>query len=370
MLKRVKPVVVKEFRQIRRDKRSLGVLLVLPAFIIVMIGYALNFDVRHVSTAVLDNDRTATSRTFIDKFRTSRYFDIDFVTERYEDIEEMLDKGEVAIVIVIPADFSDDLARGDDASVQILLDGSNANTAATIGGYVRGIVQSYSTVSVEVVKKPFIPIDLRPRIWYNPELSSAKFLVPGMIGFILMITGVVSTSLSVVAEKERGTMEQLLVSPLRMIEIVIGKLLPYLIISFISTMLVVIMGIVLFDVTVKGSFILLFAGISLFLICALGQGLFISTIARTQQVAFMLSVFSSLLPTFLLSGFVFPIKSMPVFLQIVSNVTPAKFFLSFCRSVILKGSGISMVWENMLYMVIFASVMLGLSSLRLVRREH
>jgi len=215
-----------------------------------------------------------------------------------------------------------------------------------------------------------VPIDFRPNVWYNPELVTAKFLVPGMIGFILMITGVVSTSLSVVREKERGTMEQLMISPLHTFEIILGKVIPYLIIGLIAATLVVSLGFLLFDISVEGSFFWLFIGILIFLVCALGQGLLISTIARTQQVAFMVSVFSSLLPTFLLSGFVFPIRSMPLFLQILSNLAPAKYFLIVIRSVVLKGVGLAAFWDQLVFMVIFAAVVITVSSLRLVRKAE
>jgi ABC-2 type transport system permease protein len=212
------------------------------------------------------------------------------------------------------------------------------------------------------------PIDFRPKIWYNPELLTAKFLVPGLIGFFLMLSAVISTSLSVVREKEKGTMEQIMVSPLRTIEVTLGKTLAYLVIALFSSVFVLVVGFVFFDIAVRGSLFWLYAGILIFLIGGLGQGLLISTIAETQQVAFMISVFSSLLPAFLLSGFVFPIRSMPIVLQVVSNVMPVKFFLVIVRSVILKGAGPSAFWDQLVYLAIFAVVMIAISSVRLLRR--
>ncbi len=364
--------MVKEFRQIRRDKRSLGVLLVLPAFLVFMIGYALNFDVKHVAVAVFDQDKSSTGRGFIRGFSNSEYFRIVEYVENYREAEKLLDAGKAVVVIVLPTDFSKKLSAGTNASVQLLIDGSNANTATTVIGYCTGVIQNFSTtLAIETLsrsgREAYMPVDFRPTVWYNPELASSKFLIPGMIGFILMITGVVSTSLSVVKEKERGTLEQLLISPLRMVEIILGKTIPYLVIALFASVLVVLVGFVAFGVAVKGSLLWLYAGIILFLLCALGQGLLISAIAQTQQVAFIVSVFSSLLPTFLLSGFIFPIKSMPFVLQIISYVAPAKYFLVIARSVVLKGTGPEAYWEQFLALGIFAVVILAVSTLRLIR---
>jgi ABC-2 type transport system permease protein len=277
------------------------------------------------------------------------------------------------IAIVIPTNFSHNLLAGRDATVQILIDGSNANTATNALGYVSAIVQTYSSNLASKVlgrmgREMFVPIDFRPKIWYNPELSTAKFLVPGLIGFILMISAVISTSLSVVREKERGTMEQMIVSPLLTVEIIIGKTITYLIIALVASAFVLIAGFILFDVAIRGSILWLYLGILIFLIGGLGQGLLISTVTHNQQVAFMVSVFSSLLPSFLLSGFVFPIRSMPLVLQIIANVTPARFFLVVVRSIILKGAGPSAYWDQLLYMAIFAAIMITISSVRLLKK--
>ncbi|MBI4548920.1 MAG: ABC transporter permease [Ignavibacteriae bacterium] len=375
MVKRLHPLIIKEFRQIRRDKRSLGVLLVLPAFLVFLIGYALSFDVKHISLVVFDQDKSQMSRDFTRTFSNTEYFDFKYSVESYKEVDRLLDEGKALVAIVIPTDFTRQILSGNDAPVQVLVDGSNANTATTAIGYINGIVQNYSTkLATETLERVgrefYVPIDFRPNVWYNPELVTAKFLVPGMIGFILMITGVVSTSLSVVREKERGTMEQLMISPLHTFEIIFGKVIPYLIIGLIAATFVVSLGFLLFDISVKGSFFWLFVGIMIFLVCALGQGLLISTITRTQQVAFMISVFSSLLPTFLLSGFVFPIRSMPLFLQILSNLAPAKYFLIVIRSIVLKGAGLAAFWDQLVFMGIFATVVISISSLRLIGKAE
>jgi ABC-2 type transport system permease protein len=373
IIKRIRPVVVKEFRQIRRDPRSLVVLLVFPGLLVLFIGYALNFDVKHISFAVFDQDKTARSREFIRSFSNTEYFDFNYAVESYREVDVLLDRGKALVGVVIPTNFSKELLAGRDATVQLLVDGANSNTATSAISYASSIIQGYSTRLASKVlarsgREIYQPIDFRPRIWYNPELLTAKFLVPGLIGFFLMLSAVISTSLSVVREKEKGTMEQIMVSPLRTIEVTLGKTIAYLVIALFSSVFVLIVGFVFFDIAVRGSLFWLYVGILLFLIGGLGQGLLISTIAETQQVAFMISVFSSLLPAFLLSGFVFPIRSMPIVLQVISNVMPVKFFLVIVRSVILKGAGPSAFWDQLIFLAVFAAVMITISSVRLLKK--
>jgi ABC-2 type transport system permease protein len=373
MLKRLRPLIIKEFRQIRRDKRSLGVLLALPAFLVLLIGYAVNFDVKHIPTAIFDQDKTQASRDFLRSFSHSEYFDLKYNVRSYDEVDELFSKAEVLIAIVIPSDFARRIYSGQDASVQVLIDGSNANSATTAIGYVSGIVQSFSSKMTmqtlsRVGRTISLPIDVRPKVWYNPELLTSKFLIPGLFGFILMLTAVVATSLSIVREKERGTMEQMMISSLRTGEIILGKVFPYLVLALASSAFILFVGFLLFDMSVRGSFFWLYVGIVIFLLGALGQGLLVSSIAETTQVAFMLSVFSSFLPTFLLSGFVFPIKSMPMVLQIISNIAPAKFFLVIVRDVMLKGAGPSAFWDQLMYLAIFAVLTLTISSLRLMKK--
>lgn len=214
----------------------------------------------------------------------------------------------------------------------------------------------------------YVPIDFEPRVWYNPDLLSNQFLLPGLIGFILVLTAVISTSMTVVREKERGTMEQIMVSPLRPIDVILGKTIPYMLIALFAATSILIIGYVLFDIQVKGSLLLLYAGIFTIILGSLGQGLLISTVTDSQQVAFMISVFSSLLPSFLLSGFIFPVSSMPVVLQVLSNIAVNKFFLVLVRGVMLRGVGFSAVWPQFVYMLIFAAVMLGISTKRMHKR--
>jgi ABC-2 type transport system permease protein len=373
IFKRIRPVVIKEFRQISRDPRSLIVLLVFPSLLVLLIGYALNFDVKHISFAVFDQDKSARSREIIRSFSNTEYFDFKYAVESYREVDALLDEGKALIAVVIPTNFSKNLLAGRDVAIQVLVDGSNSNTATTAISYISSITQTYSSHLASKIlarsgRELYQPIDFRPKIWYNPELLSAKFLVPGLIGFILMISAVISTSMSVVREKERGTIEQIMVSALHTIDVTLGKTFAYLVIALVASALVLVIGFIFFDISIRGSLFWLYTGILIFLLGALGQGLLISTIAQTQQVAFMLSVFSSLLPSFLLSGFVFPIRSMPIVLQIISNVMPAKFFLVVVRSVILKGAGPSAFWDQLIFMAIFAALMISISSVRLLKK--
>ena len=374
LLRALRPVIIKEFRQIRRDPTSLGMLLVLPAGLIVLVGYALNFDVKHIPLAVFDQDRSSDSRAYLEKFSHTEYFDVRSVVSSYGEIEKLFLDGDAKVAIVVPTTFSRDLAAGREAQVQILVDGSDANTAGQAVGNATRITADYSSrlVAAAFTKmgvRASVPIDFEPRIWYNPDLLSSKFLVPGLIGFILVLTAVISTSLTVVREKERGTMEQIMVSPLQPAHVILGKTIPYLAISLVEATVILILGYLLFDIEIRGSILLLYAAIITIVIGALGQGVLISTITDSQQVAFMISVLSSLLPSFLLSGFVFPVSNMPVVLQIVSNLAVNKFFLVVVRSVMLKGVGFGAVWEQFVFMIIFATVMLGISMLRMKKRS-
>lgn len=370
LIRALKPIIVKEFRQIRRDPTSLGMLLVLPAALIILVGYALNFDVKHIPLVTFDQSKTSESRTYLEKFRRTEYFHHLYDVSSYAEIEEHFLHGRAKAAVVVPASFARDLLAGRNGEVQILLDGSDANSAGQAANYALRMTFDYSahlvtTAMLRMGRQEYVPIDFKPRVWYNPDLVSSKFLIPGLIGFILVLTAVVSTSMTVVREKERGTMEQLMVSPLKSFHIVLGKTVPYMVISLVAATAILILGYVLFGIEVKGSLLLLYAAIFTIILGGLGQGLLISTVTDSQQVAFMMAVFSSLLPSFLLSGFIFPISSMPIVLQVLSNLAVNKFFLVVVRGVMLKGVGLTAVWEQFLYMLIFAVVTLGISMKRM-----
>jgi len=366
MFRRLTPIIKKEFLQIRRDKRVLAILTLFPALLMLLNGYALNSDVQHVRMAVCDQEKSHESRDFTDAFVTSGYFDYVAMPGSTTEATAMLNDGDVKLALVIPPDFSHKILSGEQAEIQVLVDGMDANYATTIVGYVQAISLEYSrNIILKNLAKfgrgNYIPVDYEARIWYNPELKSAKFLVPGLIGFVLAITAVIATSLSIVKEKERNTIEQIDVSPISPVELIVGKMIPYVLISLVAAALVLTAGYFLFDVAIKGSLILLFFTTLLFIVAALSIGLYVSAVSETQMVAFQLAALLATLPTMMFSGFMFPIRSMPWWLQIISNMTPAKFYLVILRGIILKGVGLASWWPQVVYLAIFTSVMLFLS---------
>ena len=368
---KMRAVAVKELRQIGRDRRTLLILMFVPAFFLLIYGYALNFDIRNIRLAVQDNDRSTASRELVSAFLSSGYFVLTEDILAARDIAPVIDRDQARAVLVIPPGFGRDAATGRHTAVQIIINGDNANTATTIVGYARSLVAALSAryeVQARQATASGPILIMEPRIWYNPELRSTLFLVPGLIAYIAMLTAVVSTALSVVREKEVGTMEQVRMSPVGPLAYVLGKTAPYFVISLVSSMSVVLLSMLLFDLPMRGSWIMLVASVSLFLVGALGFGVLISTIAETQQVAFQMALLTSLLPTLMLSGFIFPISSMPTALQAVTYVVPARYFLVALRSIVLKGLGPSVYWQDLAALVIFAAVILGLASLRLRRQ--
>lgn len=369
MIRRLLPIIKKEFRQIKRDKRVLAILTLVPAMMLLINGYALNFDVTHIRMGVIDQDKSLQSREFVNSFVTSGYFDYVEHLQSTEQATKLLDDGNLRVAIVIPPDFSHKILANEGTSVQILVDGMDSNTATTVVGYVQVITLQYSQKIIlsnlaKIGRGNYIPIQYEARMWYNPELKSAKFLVPGLIGFILAITAVIATSLSIVKEKERNTIEQINVSPIHPIELIVGKMIPYALISLVAAALVLAAAYVLFGVEIKGSLIYLFGATLLFITAALSIGLFVSTVSDSQQVAFQIASVVSMLPTIILSGFMFPIRSMPWWLQIISNVTPAKFYLVILRGIVLKGVGLEAFWEQVMYLAIYTTVLLTISTIR------
>jgi ABC-2 type transport system permease protein len=365
----------KELRQIARDRRTLLILLFVPAFFLLLYGYALNFDIRHVRLAVLDRDRSSQSRALVSGFVNSGYFDLAADVTSEAEIVRLIDRSETRAAIVIPADYGERLETGRPATVQIIIDGDNANTATTVMGYAGTIVNNASaeyaalrTGVPSAVGQSALPLRVEARVWYNPELRSALFLVPGLIAYIAMITAVVSTALSVVREKERGTMEQIRMAPIGALPFLLGKTIPYFALSLVSAFGVVLASMALFDLPMRGSWLVLLVAVGLFLVGALALGLLISSIAHTQQVAFQVALLASFLPTLMLSGFIFPISSMPAAIRAVTYLVPARYFLVALRGIVLKGAGIGAFWVELAALAAFAAAMLGLASLRLSRQ--
>lgn len=372
-LRRIWGVMLKEFRQMRRDRRTLGLLLFVPAITLVMSGYAITFDVKHVRIVVLDRDKSAPSRKFTAGFFQSEYFDLAGTVEREEEADWWLNTGRARAVLIIPPEFGKHILSQEKVAVQVLVDGGNANSANVTIGYLNAKIREYNlalareATSKQGIRLPAIPITVEPRVWYNPELESSQFLVPGLIGYLLMLVATMVTALSVVREKERGTMEQIVVSPLTSGEFILGKTFPYLLVSMITGTLIIVSGMILFDLPLRGSIIWLFATMVIYLLSALALGVFISTVADTQQVALMIASIATMLPAGVLSGMIFPIASMPKVLQWFTYVIPLRHYIVIVRSVILKGTGVTAWAEELIVLAAFAVVMLAISTVRVAR---
>jgi ABC-2 type transport system permease protein len=373
-MRRLRAVVTKELRQVRRDPFSLAMLVGLPAFMLVLYGYALNFDVKHVSLAVQDRDTSRASRELVASFTRSTYFDVVATPPAGAELEAITQRRVAKAILVIPEGYARDLAARRPAAVQLVVDGADSTTASTVLGYARALVAERNlAIAADVLPRGGrglrAPVDLEPRVLFNPELQSTQFLVPGLIGFLLMLTAVLSTALSVVREKERGTMEQLRVAPLRTGELIVGKTVPYLGISLLATLIILVAARALFGVTIRGPYLDLFVAVLLYLFGALGFGLLISTIADTQALAFQAGLIASMLPAILLSGFIFQIRIMPAALQVVTYLVPARYFLVILRGIILKGEGLATYWPQVGALLAFGVATVVLASARLARRE-
>jgi ABC-2 type transport system permease protein len=359
----------KEFRQIRRDQRTLMTIVFVPAFFLLLYGYALNWDIKHIALAVQDRDGTPESRALISAFVNSSYFDRTADTYDPAEIDRLLDVNDARAALIIPEGFARDLRNRRAPQVQLIIDGDNANTATTVMGYADTIVRGAgATLAGASSSGPLVSVE--PRIWYNPELRSTLFLVPGLIAYILMITAVISTALSIVREKESGTMEQVRMAPIDTFSFVVGKSIPYFLISLTSAAIIIFAAMLLFGLPMRGDWLSLLLALSLFIAGALGTGLLISTMADNQQVAFQAAMLTSFLPTLMLSGFIFPISSMPRALQLVTFIVPARYFLIALRGIVLKGTALPLLWEQMLALSIYAFAMLTLASVRLARENR
>jgi ABC-2 type transport system permease protein len=362
----------KEFWQIVRDRRTLMILLFVPAFFLMLYGYALNWDIRHVRLAVLDRDHSTESRELVSSFVNSTYFDVVAAPASMAEIDHLMDRGEARVALFIPEGMARDFRSGRTSIVQVIINGDNANTATAIFGYAQAIVLGVSTslqLQLAGGRGAAPLLSVQPRIWYNPELQSTLFLVPGLIAFIVMISSVVSTSLSIVREKERGTWEQVRMAPISTPAYVIGKTIPYFFISLASAFLIIAASMLLFALPVRGSWLLLLFAVSVFLVGALGTGLLVSTLVDSQALAFLVGLLISLLPTFVLSGFIFPIASMPLPIQYVTVIVPARYFLVALRGIVLKGVGFGVLAPQFGALGAYAFVVLALASIRLAKER-
>jgi ABC-2 type transport system permease protein len=365
MIRRVLATAVKELLQLRRDWRTALALLAMPVILLLIYGFALSFDVTDIRLGVVDQSRSLASRRVVEAFLKSGYFVQRAVLDDMRPLDELFTAEAIQAALVIPADFASRTAARRPTSIQFILDGSDAQMANTVLGYARQIVAAQTGAIYDIDIQ--VPYETRPLVWYNPDLNSTIFLVPGLLAFILMVSSVIATALAVVREKERGTMESLRATPIRAIELLLGKTLPYLLVASVSATGSLFLAWALFEVPIRGSLLWLAAVTLLFLAGGLGWGTFISTLANNQQLAFQLSLLSSMLPTLLLSGFIFPISSMPKVLQFVTLIVPARYYIAALRSIVLKGVGPEMWWMQALALIIYAAVVLLLATVRMVR---
>ncbi len=369
-LRTVRAIMRREFIDVRRDRRSLILTFLYPISMLIMYGYGIRYDVDNVPLTILDYDHSPESRDLTEQMLRSGYFHLVrwARSERELDRDLMTDASKAAVVI--PREFAARIRAREPTTVQAVIDGSDANTATIAQGYLLAMMARYSS-TVAASKSGALaaqlsapPIELKSRIWYNPELKSVNFIVPGVIAVIMMIVGAIMTALSIVKEKERGTMEQILVSPIRPLEMMIGKIVPYVIIAFIDLLIVVSAGYVVFHVPIKGSLLQLTVLSLLYLTSSLGTGVFVSTIANTMQNAMLAAIFLSLLPAILLSGFVFPIENMPVVIRFITYFFPGRYFVTAIRGVYLKGVGLSVLWPEALMLLCFSIAIVWLSASR------
>jgi ABC-2 type transport system permease protein len=366
-------IVRKEFYQIRQDRRMLAVSIVAPLLQVILLGYAATTDVRNVMMVVCDGDRSAASREFIRKFSNSGYFVDAFRVDSPPDMDRVIEEGDAAVGLVIPPNFSARLLARETASVQMIVDGADANTGSILLGYASQIVAQYSQSIILDATSPgasYRPARIlpEPRVWYNPELLSKNYMVPGVVALVLMIITMTLTSLGIVREKEIGTLEQLMVTPIRPFELIFGKLIPFVIIGALDVTLVLSIARFWFDVPLRGSVLLLYGLSGLFVLTTLGLGIFVSTISRSQQQAMLIAQFFIFMPFMFLSGFAFPISNMPEVIQYFTYLIPLRYFLEIVRGVFLKGVGMSELWPQAVALLAFGVLILTLSILRFQRK--
>jgi len=373
MILRLTSIIRKEFIQIFRDPRTLVLIIIMPIMQLFLLGYAATTDIKNISLAVWDQSQSPQSRALLDAFRAANYFSIDYPVYSAQEYTDLIEAGKIRAALIIPPDYDTQLLQGK-AQVSLVLDGSDATVGGTALSTAKLIGQSYATKVLEEQAaltgrgSSFTPpLDVRTQVWYNPDLIAAYFNVPGVIGMILYFITALLTASSIVRERERGTIEQLIVTPIRSWELVVGKILPYAILAFIDTFEVLIIGHWWFKVPIRGDLGLIFALSGLFVLSSLGIGLFASTIANTQQEAFI-TVMVTMLPTLFLSGFFFPIEAMPKFLQYVSALIPLRYYLVIIRSLLLKGVGVRALTEQIVALTIFAIAIMGAAAFRFRKR--
>lgn len=369
-MKRIKNIIIKEFLQIRRDPKMLALILISPLIQLFFLGFAANYDVNIVHTAVYNMDKTAESRKFLEHFTASNYFSFDYYVDSYEELQNLIDDGKIILGITIPNNFEKNIRRGIPVKIQAVFDGSDGNTASVSAGYVQSIAAQYSkNLSMSFAKRrgintaKFVLPEAVTRVWYNPELRTRNYMVPGIVGLLLMIVTLLLTSLAIVKEREIGTLEQLIVTPIKPLELMIGKLVPFAILGFVATTIILTAMTIIFAIPIKGSIVFIFFSTFLFILSTLGLGMFVSTISKTQQQAMMIAIFVIMMPMIYLSGFVFPIENMPKIIQYFTYLIPLRYFLTIIRGAILKGTGFHDYYFQLGMLLLIGVSILSASSL-------
>ena len=356
---RLYALVKKEFIHILRDPRSLAMAFLMPLILLILFGYAITMDIKTLNLAVYDQDRSAASRHYVEGFPASSYFSVVATAENYADVRALLDEGKAHLALVIPPHFARDLEQGRTTRVQVLADGSDANTATIALGYAEAITSRFSVAQQD--SKIELAVDNRLRVWYNPELKSRWFIIPGLIAVIMTVITALLTSLTVSREWESGTMEQLIATPVQPIELFLGKMAPYFVIGVLDVLFSVAMGVWVFDVPLRGSFLFLLGVTAMFLVGGLSLGIMVSTIAKSQLVASQLAMVVTFLPAFLLSGFLYSIDNMPRFLQAVTHVVQARYFVEVLKNIFLKASPPAFVAGDLIFLALFAVVVFAVA---------
>ncbi len=370
-IRRTAAIARKEMLHIVRDRRSLGLALALPLVLLVFFGYALSLDVDRIPTMIFDRDHTPQSRQLVARFEASRFFEILGNAGRYSEIEHAIDRDQCLLAVVIPETYARDLADGSGAEVQLLLDGSDSNTASIARGYAENVVAVHAlelrAAAQNLKIGGLMPAAVEPRlrVWYNSELKSRNYIVPGLIAVVLMIIAALLTSLTIAREWESGTMEQLLSTPVRPTELVLGKVAAYFALGATDMATAIATGTLIFGVPIRGSVVFLIATSCLFTFGALSWGVLLSALARSQVLAFQMGLVSSFLPAFLLSGFVYAIDNMPTVIQVITHIVPARYFVTILKGVFLKGIGIRVLWSEVLFLAVYAAIVFVLASRKL-----
>lgn len=374
-MKIIVTIIVKEFLQLRRDPRLFGIIFIAPVLQLILLGYAANLDINNINTIVYNQDKTETSREFIEKFERSGYFTMNHYADNYDQVMNYINKGEDLWALVIPKDFEKKLRRNEQVEVQALFDGSDGNKASIAFGYVTGVVSSYSqNILIEAKNKyglngmSAVNINTELRVWYNPELKTRVFMLPGIMGLLLTIITTTLMAMGIVKEREIGTLEQIIVTPIKPAQLIIGKTIPFIILGFIDVLVVTMVMVYWFGIAIRGDFFFLMLASFIYVLSSLGLGLFISTVSKTQQQAFMVAMFGILLPMNFLSGFAFPIENMPDWIQAITYLIPLRYYITILRGVILKGDGMLQLIPETLALLGIGIFILAASSMRFRKR--